>query len=121
MIEYKVIILFMLAFTYDTPLLCKKSRRARASTSVSYTHLDVYKRQVLKGLTSVIGISVVHWHMDEKGWRFLPYNESNKTDGKESYKPSAGLKCEKDLCVSADVDNHSIKYGICLLYTSRCV
>lgn len=81
------------------------------SLACPWAHRTLITR-VLKGLTSVIGISVVHWHMDEKGWRFLPYHESNKTDGKESYKPSAGLKCEKDLCVSADVDNHSIKYGI---------
>ncbi|KAH3671741.1 hypothetical protein OGAPHI_000446 [Ogataea philodendri] len=24
----------------------------------------------LKGLTALIGVSVVHWHMDDKGWRF---------------------------------------------------
>lgn len=26
--------------------------------------------RVLKGLTGIIGLSVVHWHMDDKGWRF---------------------------------------------------
>ena len=32
----------------------------------------------LKGLTSIIGLSVVHWHMDDKGWRF-PTKEELKT------------------------------------------
>ncbi|CUM66535.1 uncharacterized protein PRCAT00004203001 [Priceomyces carsonii] len=32
--------------------------------------------RVLKGLASLISVSVVHWHMDDKGWRFL--NDSEK-------------------------------------------
>ncbi|QEU60328.1 hypothetical protein KDRO_D00130 [Kluyveromyces lactis] len=66
--------------------------------------------RVLKGLTSVIGISVVHWHMDDKGWRFLPYDESNKPGEKESFTPSAGLNPTDELS-SAGVGNRSVRYG----------
>ncbi|ODV87259.1 hypothetical protein CANARDRAFT_5809 [[Candida] arabinofermentans NRRL YB-2248] len=31
--------------------------------------------RLLKGLTSIIGLSVVHWHMDTEGWRFLADGE----------------------------------------------
>ena len=33
----------------------------------------------LKGLTAIITVSVVHWHMDDKGWRFND-DKSAKTD-----------------------------------------
>ncbi|CAI6787500.1 ANM_collapsed_G0034830.mRNA.1.CDS.1 [Saccharomyces cerevisiae] len=40
------------------------------SLACPWAHRTLITR-ALKGLTSVIGCSVVHWHLDEKGWRFL--------------------------------------------------
>ncbi|VEU23307.1 DEKNAAC104444 [Brettanomyces naardenensis] len=31
--------------------------------------------RALKGLTGIIGLSVVHWHLDSKGWRFATSND----------------------------------------------
>ncbi|CDO95872.1 unnamed protein product [Kluyveromyces dobzhanskii CBS 2104] len=78
------------------------------SLACPWAHRALITR-VLKGLTSVIGISVVHWHLDEKGWRFLPYDDSNKPDD-VSFTPSAELKPYDELSNSG-VENHSIRYG----------
>lgn len=40
------------------------------SLACPWAHRTLITR-ALKGLTTVIGCSVVHWHLDEKGWRFL--------------------------------------------------
>lgn len=40
--------------------------------------------RALKGLTSIIGLLVVHWHMDDKGWRF-PTEEELKSNKSEYY------------------------------------
>lgn len=39
------------------------------SLACPWAHRTLITR-VLKGLTSIISVSVVHWHMDNKGWRF---------------------------------------------------
>lgn len=49
------------------------------SLACPWAHRTLITR-ALKGLTSVIGISVVHWHLDEKGWRFI--KGSDKKDPK---------------------------------------
>lgn len=39
--------------------------------------------RILKGLTGIISVSVVHWHMDSKGWRFPTKDEL--AEGKGEY------------------------------------
>ncbi|RCK62480.1 Glutathione S-transferase omega-like 2 [Candida viswanathii] len=39
------------------------------SFACPWAHRTLITRR-LKGLTSIIGLSIVHWHMDDKGWRF---------------------------------------------------
>ncbi|CAL9727741.1 glutathione S-transferase omega-like 2 [Monosporozyma unispora] len=61
------------------------------SLACPWAHRTLITR-VLKGLTSVIGVSVVHWHLDEKGWRLAPAAEAAASiDKKEFYTPSGGI------------------------------
>lgn len=34
--------------------------------------------RLLKGLTQIVSISVVQWHMDDGGWRFINKEEASK-------------------------------------------
>lgn len=73
------------------------------SLACPWAHRTLITR-CLKGLTSVIGVSVVHWHLDEKGWRFLPGDEaSNAKKDAKFYQPAGGI-------ASASSD-HSGKHG----------
>lgn len=81
------------------------------SLACPWAHRTLITR-VLKGLTSVIGVSVVHWHMDDKGWRFLPYESSQETDKKQPFTPAAGLKSESKLVVSSGIPNDSLRYDV---------
>ncbi|CAG59380.1 ECM4 [Nakaseomyces glabratus] len=47
--------------------------------------------RALKGLTSAIGVSVVHWHLDEKGWRFLQGDAQELLAGK-AYEIAGGIE-----------------------------
>lgn len=47
------------------------------SYACPWAHRTLIAR-VLKGLASVISVSVVHWHMDDKGWRFPTKEELAK-------------------------------------------
>lgn len=44
------------------------------SLACPWAHRTLITR-ALKGLTSIIGLSIVHWHMDDKGWRFINEEE----------------------------------------------
>lgn len=61
------------------------------SLACPWAHRSLITR-CLKGLTSVIGVSVVHWHLDEKGWRFLKGNqdEASNTRKDEKFYTAAG-------------------------------
>lgn len=61
------------------------------SLACPWAHRTLITR-ALKGLTSVIGVSVVHWHMDSKGWKFFP-DESQSTSRDLCFEPSGGVKC----------------------------
>lgn len=52
------------------------------SYACPWAHRVLLTRQI-KGLTSLIDVSVVHWHMDDKGWRFPTEEEvaSNEPSG----------------------------------------
>lgn len=61
------------------------------SLACPWAHRTLITR-ALKGLVSVIGVSVVHWHLDSKGWRFLPADESSLEKAKREglYEGKAG-------------------------------
>ena len=50
------------------------------SYACPWAHRTLITR-VLKGLTGIIGLSVVHWHMDGKGWRFATPEELSENKG----------------------------------------
>lgn len=52
------------------------------SYACPWAHRTLITR-VVKGLTGIIGVTVVHWHMDSNGWRFATEEES-KTEAKGS-------------------------------------
>lgn len=63
------------------------------SLACPWAHRTLITR-ALKGLTSVIGVSVVHWHLDEKGWRFLKADQAENDKGKNNgafYTPAGGI------------------------------
>lgn len=71
------------------------------SLACPWAHRTLITR-VLKGLTSVIGVSVVHWHLDDKGWRFAPVEDAS-TDKSQCYTASGGI--------TTSVDNTSGPFG----------
>ncbi|SCV06178.1 LANO_0H23816g1_1 [Lachancea nothofagi CBS 11611] len=83
------------------------------SLACPWAHRTLITR-ALKGLTSVIGVSVVHWSMDTKGWRFLPYESgagaANKSD--DVFGPASGIPCVPKSNPTAGITNDSVRYGI---------
>ncbi|SCV04201.1 LAME_0H16556g1_1 [Lachancea meyersii CBS 8951] len=84
------------------------------SLACPWAHRTLITR-ALKGLTSVIGVSVVHWNMDTKGWRFLPYEEnagsgeSSKSNGPFGY---TGIPCSPNSGPTAGIANDSTRVGV---------
>lgn len=63
------------------------------SLACPWAHRTLIVR-ALKGLTSVIGVSVVRGHLGSKGWRFkAAENGAQKTKGKECFEPAGGIEC----------------------------
>lgn len=60
------------------------------SLACPWAHRTLITR-CLKGLTSVIGVSVVHWHMDDKGWRLLPGDKAADRKDTRFYEPAGGI------------------------------
>ena len=105
------------------------------SYPVSYTHLDVYKRQVLTpklGLTDLIEYKINL--SDNKVIRLAPYklsppkmevmrNQINKLLEQGVIEPSTSPYSSPVFLVPKSDDKHRlvVDYRHCLLYTSRCV
>ena len=96
---------------------------------VSYTHLDVYKRQVVDSLIQSSKNYIVIYPNNDKGSEII-LNEFKRLEGKNNFRVFPSLRFEYFLTLlknaefmignsSAGVRETSI-YG-CLLYTSRCV
>lgn len=63
------------------------------SLACPWAHRTLITR-VLKGLTSVIGVSVVHWHLDSKGWRFLNADQADTEKAAQDgsfFEPAGGI------------------------------
>lgn len=50
------------------------------SLACPWAHRTLIAR-FLKGLTQIIGVSVVHWHLDSNGWRFINDEEEKQRKG----------------------------------------
>ncbi|ODV82180.1 uncharacterized protein CANTADRAFT_19755 [Suhomyces tanzawaensis NRRL Y-17324] len=50
------------------------------SLACPWAHRTLITR-VLKGLTSIISVSIVHWHLDQDGWRFINADELAQAKG----------------------------------------
>ncbi|CAI8496952.1 hypothetical protein CAS74_004639 [Pichia kudriavzevii] len=71
------------------------------SYACPWAHRTLITR-ALKGLTGIIGVSVVHWHMDNNGWRFAT-EEEQKTEARGSTsEPFYGFKRIKELYFKAN-------------------
>ncbi|EDO15636.1 hypothetical protein Kpol_489p17 [Vanderwaltozyma polyspora DSM 70294] len=83
------------------------------SLACPWAHRTIITR-ALKGLTSVIGVSVVHWHLDEKGWRFLPADSISGKDTTDHFSFSGGIKgSELDVShPSGDIPSDSKRLNI---------
>ena len=71
--------------------------------------------RALKGLSSVIGLTVVHWHLDDKGWRMLPAPAEITDDDKKNFHTfHGGIKpTEEDVSHPVgDVKNDSARLWI---------
>lgn len=53
------------------------------SYACPWAHRTLITRE-LKGLSLMISVSVVHWHMDDKGWRFPTQEELDETKATET-------------------------------------
>ncbi|SCU98554.1 LADA_0H13850g1_1 [Lachancea dasiensis] len=81
------------------------------SLACPWAHRTLITR-ALKGLTSVIGVSVVHWNMDAKGWRFLPYSASSADELGDVYSPASGIACTPTSSSVSSVTNDSQRLGV---------
>lgn len=73
------------------------------SYACPWAHRTLITR-VLKGLSGIIGVTVVHWHMDNNGWRFATAEEA-KTEAKgSSAEPLYGFSRLKELYYKANPD-----------------
>ncbi|CCD22483.1 S-glutathionyl-(chloro)hydroquinone reductase NDAI_0A03260 [Naumovozyma dairenensis CBS 421] len=61
------------------------------SLACPWAHRTLITR-ALKGLCGVIGVSVVHWHLDDKGWRLLPGDPSYSSSNDIFYTINGGMK-----------------------------
>lgn len=73
------------------------------SYACPWAHRTLITR-VLKGLTGIIGVTVVHWHMDNKGWRFATEEESANEAKGATAEPLYGFKRLSELYYKADKD-----------------
>ncbi|GMM34449.1 S-glutathionyl-(chloro)hydroquinone reductase [Saccharomycopsis crataegensis] len=84
------------------------------SYACPWAHRTLISRK-LKGLDKLIDISVVHWHMDSKGWRFKTPDESCPGANEE---PNYGFKRLSDLYFKAD-ENYGGRFTVPTLWDKK--
>lgn len=73
------------------------------SYACPWAHRTLITR-ILKGLTGIIGVTVVHWHMDNNGWRFATEEEGKTEAIGAGPEPFYGFKRLKELYFKANPD-----------------
>jgi putative glutathione S-transferase len=73
------------------------------SYACPWAHRTLITR-TLKGLTGIIGVTVVHWHMDNNGWRFATEEEGKTEAIGAGPEPFYGFKRLKELYFKANPD-----------------
>ena len=103
--------------------VCHFATGARSTGSaVSYTHLDVYKRQLLAGLMAVSGGGSRLWTDDPAKFDLVGPKVDVRVQRGSVTLPIAqvpNLMAEDKIWVKVDLP--STQSNHCLLYTSRCV
>ncbi len=56
----------------------------------------------LKGLEEIIPYTAVHWHMQEKGWRFATPEDKNAPGAEVTPDPIGGAKYLRDIYFKVD-------------------
>lgn len=77
------------------------------SLACPWAHRTLIAR-VLKGLAPVIGVSVVHWHLDDQGWRMLPRKEG-ETLGAKAYGAAGGIQITPSSAEVGSIGNDSAR------------
>lgn len=87
------------------------------SYACPWAHRTLITR-IIKGLTGIIGVTVVHWHMDNNGWRFAT-EEEGKTDAKDSLpEPFYGFQRLKELYYKAN-PNYEGRFTVPVLWDKK--
>ncbi|WLF76367.1 S-glutathionyl-(chloro)hydroquinone reductase [Lodderomyces elongisporus] len=92
------------------------------SYACPWAHRTLITRH-LKGLTSIIGLSVVHWHMDDKGWRFPTEEELKSLHSKDDVSLGTpdhlyGFSRIRELYFKADPD-YSGRFTVPVLWDKK--
>ncbi|SCV03644.1 LAMI_0H09802g1_1 [Lachancea mirantina] len=81
------------------------------SLACPWAHRTLITR-ALKGLTAVIGVSVVHWHMDPKGWKFLPTETGADEERDRCFEPAGGVVCAPQSHSAVGITGESARLGV---------
>lgn len=84
------------------------------SYACPWAHRTLITR-VLKGLTGIIGVTVVHWHMDNNGWRFATPEEKVPDATAE---PFYGFQRVKELYFKAN-PNYEGRFTVPILWDTK--
>lgn len=84
------------------------------SLACPWAHRTLITR-VLKGLTGIIGVTVVHWHMDNNGWRFATEEENIPETSSE---PFYGFQRIKELYFKAN-PNYEGRFTVPVLWDTK--
>lgn len=82
------------------------------SLACPWAHRTLITRHLM-GLNDIIGVSVVHWHLDDDGWRFVTNNNNNSSDDGKGpndeiwYTPTGGVHPKKEFLGYGIIKNDS--------------
>ena len=87
------------------------------SYSCSWAHRVLITR-ILKGLTNIIEITVVHWHMGKNGWRFATNEEGSTAAIGSTPDPLYNFQRVKELYFKAD-PNYQGRFTVPILWDKK--
>ena len=87
------------------------------SYACPWAHRTLITR-ILKGLTNIIGVTVVHWHMDNNGWRFATKEEGLTEAIDSTPDPLYNFKRIKELYFKAN-SNYQGRFTVPVLWDKK--